>query len=378
MKRIILLLMYAFIAGRVMNAQSSQPQLPDFIHTTYSVGGSLHNTKEIECSDYDTFQFIYLMAAPQWNEIDFDVSMDSIYQHVNLFEYEKAPYGMPLVPQMINTAHEKGTRVLLSFAGEGFNAIVENTSRRKKFINYMIRLIDKHNYDGIEIDWETGVELGLHAIFIHEIRTELNKLSILKNKYYYLTTALHYFQRYDQKLANKVSKDVDWINIMTYDMGGGIWGNTATHNTPLAEIKTSLEHWKVFSPKQLCIGLANYGFRYKNIMPGQKIEGKLNQYGQYFSYNDFLPLLNQGWKEEYDKTEQVSYYFSPDRKEFITMENPSTILEKIKWITQQGYRGVFWWEFHYDFILPDDSATKGKHHLIDIVSGYLKPKSSVQ
>ena len=101
MKRIILLLMYAFIAGRVMNAQSSQPQLPDFIHTTYSVGGSLHNTKEIECSDYDTFQFIYLMAAPQWNEIDFDVSMDSIYQHANLFEYEKAPYGMPLASHKV-------------------------------------------------------------------------------------------------------------------------------------------------------------------------------------------------------------------------------------------------------------------------------------
>lgn len=352
-------------------AQITRPELSGFTHSTYSEGGSLQSIKEIEQSDYTKFHHIYIMAAPEWNKIDFDLPEEILLSYAEAFDYQKANHGMSLVPAMIEKVHKGSTKIMLSFAGEGFNQIVENPVRRRKFIRYMCRFIDKHDYDGIEIDWETGVELKLHAVLMHEIRNELDKLALAKGRYYYLTTALHYFQRYDRDLASKVSKEVDWINIMTYDMGGGIWGNRPTHNTPLNEIKKSLEHWKVFPSKQLCIGLANYGFRYAKVAPGQKVEGKLNQYGKYFSYNNFLPLLSDGWSEQFDETERVAYYFSPDRSEFITMENPSTIREKIEWITAQDYRGVFWWEFHYDLELPDDPKRKGTHHLIDIVDEYL-------
>ncbi|MEB3374914.1 glycosyl hydrolase family 18 protein [Bacteroides sp. CR5/BHMF/2] len=97
----------------------------------------------------------------------------------------------------------------------------------------------------------------------------------------------------------------------------------------------------------------------------------MNEYGEYFSYNDMLPLLQEGWTEEYDNKANVSYYFSPDKSAFVTMENPATILTKIQWIMEEKYKGVFWWEFNYDAIQPASQTGKIRHHLIDVVSHYL-------
>ena len=346
-------------------------QTPDFIHATYYVADWNKSAEEIEQADFETFQFMYVMAAPQWNRLDFSAPMDSVLNWAEDYTYATQKGGRKWMPQMMTKAQKKGVKVLLSFAGEGFNPIVEVPEKRERFIAYMAALVEKFGYDGIEIDWESGVELGLHAEFVHGIRLRLNELGKKHNRYYFLTTALHNWQRYTQALADQVAQDLDWINIMTYDMGGGIWGKVAKHNTPLADIKQDLEHWKVFDKKKLCIGLASYGFHYKGILPEQEVDGKLDRYGKYISYNEFAPFLNQGWTEELDEKQRVNYYFSPDRKEFVTMENRQTIAEKIDWIYKQQYKGVFWWEYHYDFVAPEQADGQGSHVLTDVVKEYL-------
>ena len=345
----------------------------DFIHATYLVGHSLNSATYVKQINYRQFQYIYLMAAPKWNQEDFSRSQEEIIKKlVTNHQYIKDK-KTEVIPLLIEEAHKNGTKVLLSFAGEGFKERVTPIDRQNKFIDMMIRFIDKYNYDGIEIDWESDLSLPTHADFMANIRSKLDSLEKEKNngRHLYLTTALHSWQVYNQELADKLSPNVDWINIMTYDMGGGIWGHTPEHNTPLDKMEKELKNWEVFNRNHLCIGLANYGFIYKNITPGQKIEGKLDKYGSYFSYNNMLPLLQKGWTEKYDDKAKVSYYFSPDKSEFITMENPKTVQTKIQWILKEKYRGAFWWEFSYDMILPTTNTGKIKHHLIDVVSEYI-------
>lgn len=362
-----LLLTFMFILSCSLHAQ-------DFIHATYLVGHSLNNAIQVKQIDYRQFQYIYLMAAPKWNQVDFNLPEEEVINKlVTNHQYIK-DQETEVIPLLIEEAHKSGTKVLLSFAGEGFKERVSPADQQEKFIEMMIRFIDKYGYDGIEIDWESDLSLPLHTEFMTNIRTKLDKLEKEKSngKHLYLTTALHSWQVYSKELADKLSPSVDWINIMTYDMGGGTWGNVPEHNTPLDKMEKELKNWNVFNRNKLCIGLANYGFIYKGIMPGEKIEGKLDQYGSYFSYNEMLPLLQKGWTEKYDKKSKVSYCFSPDKSEFITMENPKTILTKIEWVTKQQYRGAFWWEFSYDAIPPTDNTDKIRHHLIDVVSQYLE------
>lgn len=352
----------------------------DFIHATYLVGHSMKNANQVRQIDYRQFQYIYLMAAPAWNKVDFKTPEEEIIrQLVTNHQYIKDK-DIEVIPLLIEEAHKNGTKVLLSFAGEGFMERVASTEQREKFINMMICFIDKYEYDGIEIDWESNLSLPLHADFLADIRIQLDSLEKKKSngRHLYLTTALHSWQVHNQELADRLSLNVDWINIMTYDMGGGIWGDTATHNTPLNQMEKELKNWEVFDRDQLCIGLANYGFIYKNLMPGKKVEGKLDKYGSYFSYNNLLPLLQKGWTEEYDNKAKTSYYYSPDRTEFITMENPGTILTKIQWVAKEKYKGVFWWEFSYDMFYSQDGKNMIRHHLIDVVSKYLKDNPPIK
>lgn len=282
---------------------------------------------------------------------------------------------MALVPSMIEKAHAAGARILLCFGGQQeFLPLLENPDRIAKFVGYMVRLVEKNGYDGIDMDWEITLDKELHARMMALLRKRFDELSERTGRYYYLTTALSIDHEYDPALADRLAGAVDWINIMSYDMCDGVWGSTPSHNTSMERMRSKLEHWKVFDKRKLCLGLANYGFYYKGLKPGQKADGPLRDYGSYITYKEFLPRLANGWTEEYDPAAEVSYYFSPDRTEFVTIDNPSSIRSKIEWIKAGGYLGAFWWEFHHDYVAPGAENPQGSHYLIDIVTRYLGRK----
>lgn len=347
-------------------------------HSTYLVGRALKNAKEVRDIDYKQFNYIYLMAAPEWNHEDFNVPQEDIINRlVTNHHYAKDSSGTELIPLLIIEAHKNGTKVLISFSGDGFREKVDHLQKRRNLVQMMVTFAEKYNYDGIEIDWEKELSIEVHTAFMADLREQLNIIGRRNNKHYILTTALQSWQIYTPETANKLSNYVDWINIMTYDLGGGIWGKYATHNTPFDKIKKELKNWDVFDRQKLCIGLANYGFIYKGIQPDVPVKTNLSEYGAYISYNNALSLFSKEWTKEYDQKASVYYYFSPDRNEFVTIENEQTIKSKVEWIVQEKYRGIFWWEFSYDIIKPKDKDSTVKHHLIDVAGEYLR-KNNLQ
>lgn len=371
MKRLVVSIATAIIGGGIFNMLSAAPRTPDFIHAAYSVE-SLLSREELSNPGYDVFHFIYLMATPDWKGLDFDRPQEVVDGYADGFDYRKQGGNMPLVPLMIEKAHDSNTKILLCFGGQQeFVPFLENPDRISKFVGYMVRLVENNGYDGIDIDWEITLDKELHARMMRELRDSLDALSKRTGKSYYLTTALSIDHVYDRALADKLIGAVDWINIMSYDMCDGVWGSTPSHNTSMERMRSKLEHWNVFDRKKLCLGLANYGFYYKGLKPGQKADGPLRNYGSYITYKEFLPKLADGWTEEYDPVAEVSYYFSPDRGEFVTIDSPASIRSKIEWIVASGYRGAFWWEFHHDYVAPGAGNPVGSHYLIDIVTKYL-------
>lgn len=374
MKNLALLIICLFTAGSTLYARKPAPRISGFIHATYSVE-SLLSEEEVANPGYDAFQFIYLMATPDWKNLDFDQPQDVVDGYATQFDYVMQGGKMALVPRVIEQAHAAKTKVLLSFGGQQeFVPFLENPDRISKFVGYMVRLVEKNGYDGIDMDWEITLDKELHARMMAELRERLDELSERTRRYYYLTTALSIDHVYDQALADRLIGAVDWINIMSYDMCDGVWGSTPSHNTSMERMRSKLEHWDVFDKRKLCLGLANYGFYYKGLKPGQKADGPLGKYGSYITYKEFLPKLESGWTEEYDPAAEVSYYFSPDRNEFVTIDNPASILSKIEWVKANGYLGAFWWEFHHDYVAPGAQNPDGSHYLIDVVTDYLKRK----
>lgn len=349
-----------------------------FINATYTVAGRMKTPEYVRAENYEEFQFTYIFAAPKWELEDFDMSQDEINKkYIDNWNY-KDHKGYQYVDDVIANIHKnENNKILCSFQGEQFIEIASNPERRQKFAKMMAQFVKKHDYDGIELDWEHTVVIEHHTAFIKDIRTSLTELDL--GKELYVSSALHSFHKYTQEQADELSEYIDWINIMTYDMGGGIWGNTATHNTPLDLMKKHLENWNVFSPKKICIGLATYGFYYKDILPNQKItEGeKLNKYGRYYSYIELPALFERGWVEKWDDKAEAPYYFSPDSTEFITMDSKRSLKIKMDWILKSGYKGVFWWEFHTDWIPPTVENERGEHILMDYVTDIINVNTNM-
>ena len=195
------------------------------------------------------------------------------------------------------------------------------------------------------------------------------------NRRYWLTTALHSYRNYTKEQAEQLCQCTDWINIMFYDMGGGVWGTVATHNCPLDQMKEAFtQQWKYFPAEKLHVGLASYGFYYKGIKPGEEVpEGKtLKDFGRYCQYTELPGRLADGWTEVWDDKAQCAYFVSPDGNEFMTLETERSMDAKLSWFKAAGFGGVFWWESSYDRIKPTKAGERGKHLITDYVTKAIK------
>lgn len=340
------------------------------IHAIYAVENEWQSPDDVAVPELDAFDFVYVMAAPDWQIEDFDMTKDEVIaKYVTNHQY-KHPEG---IKALIDGVHSQGGRILCSFPGTAFNHIAENPDRADKFAAMMAAFISKYGYDGVEVDWEHTLTEESHIDFMKRIRRELS--AIEKDNHYWLTTALNSNHHYTPETAGELSSNVDWINVMYYDMGGGIWEEVPTHNAPLnAMDSVHRANWSLFAPEKIHIGIPNYGFYYKGIKPGEKVaEGKtLKDYGRYCNATELPALLAQGWTEKWDDTAKCPYYISPDSSEFMTLESPRSLDEKLEWIKENKFGGIFWWEYSCDWEKPAKTGERGKHLLTDHITAQIR------
>lgn len=58
----------------------------------------------------------------------------------------------------------------------------------------------------------------------------------------------------------------------------------------------------------------------------------LKQRGRYVFHTELPRLLRNGWQESYDSEAEVSYYFSPDGRDVVTMDSEQSLDLKIVWV----------------------------------------------
>lgn len=347
-----------------------QKENTDFYHCTYVSGGNLKSIEEIKASNWGQFDFLYMVASPKWVADDFDAPYDTIYaKYIETQSYPDGDSGRALVPAAIAEAKAQGSKVVLSFAEGDYKAVAVDSSRRDKYARMMVDFAVKNSYDGIELDWEHTVTIPLHNLFLRDIRKYLDLAEDKVGNKLYLTTALNAGHTYNQAQADSAQKYADWINIMCYDYGGGIWGDVATHNTPFATIKKAIAKYDIFDPKKISFGMASYSYFYENIMPGVAIDSTktLRDFGRYGNAVELEQYMKEGWTKHFDSIERVFYFFNPDGSKFITCETPETAIEKAQWAIDKNYQGIFWWVWSSDFVPAQDGQQYGKHLLMDPV-----------
>ena len=246
----------------------------------------------------------------------------------------------------------KELKVCLSIGGWGsgnFSEMAADSRLRKSFAQDCARVVRDFDLDGIDIDWEypTSSAAGISSspedkdnftLLMKDIREAIGKDKIL-------TLATVCSAEYIDFPA--IMPSVDFVNIMSYDMGWAPMHNAPLYRTdkdgnvsPIAGGHTADEavkaHLKAGVPaERLVMGMPMYG------------RGDQSTYGNFTDYRE-LDGPMEGHTEVWDETARVPYYVDADGTLLLGFDNVRSITEKCRYIIDNGLLGGMYWEYAGD------------------------------
>lgn len=354
-------------SNRTADADNVEPwdRLPMSMYIWHA---SLADSADVERIDFDNYDIVYLMDRAFWNSPEhFVANADSVLANPGA----TVPLSKPdRFRQAVDRAHDQGAIALWSTGNELiYGALDDDLSQ--KMVGALTRTVDEIGFDGIDVDWEIGIHNNLdrHAKLLTDLRHSLDSLGERNGRKYYLTTALSVELNYPDSVRQQLNDAVDHVNLMSYDIGGCLWRNYATHNTALDVIADAVErNWHDTPSEKLHLGLASYGFIYTGIMPGEVLpEGhNIGEHGRFTNYNYELPKIygSNKWRRVYEEGPDMYYFIAPDSSAFVTMEVPETVIKKFVYADKAGLGGTFWWEFEKDIVSDKTGSGKWQHTLV--------------
>lgn len=324
----------------------------------------------------------YLIDRIDWKADDSDFRGVT---HINYaFAKVTTPFGQ--VEEKWERAHQikdlkvkfPHLKVCVSIGGLGagnFSETARTVERRKQFSKSSIDIMIKYGMDGVDIDWEypTIPERGISChpddkknftLLLKQVRNDLDELSKATKKDYLLTIAagatISYIDNVEIKELNTV---LDFMNVMTYDMGGYL--NVTGHHTNLYQSTLTKRYGNSYFPggayyidefvkagmnlNKLVFGIAFYGrggtqVEDENNGLYSKIKGEEELY---FNYHDIVKKIKEeGYEEYWDDLSKAPWAYNGDT--FITYDNEKSVKEKMKYVKEKGLLGVMFWQYQAD------------------------------
>lgn len=278
-------------------------------------------------------------------------------------------------------------KILISIGGwtwsKNFSDMALTDTGRKAFAASAADIVRRFKMDGVDIDWEYPNAYGAgniyrpedkvnYTLMFVELRAELDKLEKETGKKQLLTAAVGAFKRFTQNTEmDKVSKLLDYINLMTYDYGADV----AVHHTGLyaskylktennADAGTQAFIDAGVPNEKLVMGLAFYG-RSARVSDstktglGSKVLERMRG-GGYTLIRDSV-LSDKAFKYYRDKSAQAPYLYNPTTRQFISFDDEWSVKKKCKYVKKHKMAGVMFWEY------SDDK----KEYLLDAANAHL-------
>lgn len=261
-------------------------------------------------------------------------------------------------------------KLLLSVGGwgaDGFSQAAMTKEGREKLADSAAALTVEYGLDGIDIDWEYPGS-SLSGIQSHRddrknftllLKTLREKLDLACSGRM-LTIAAGgdtYFTM--QTNLEEVSRYVDYVQLMTYDLQGGFQKVTG-HHAALYPGRNNLidscvdKAVRVFGAaglpeEKMVVGVPFYSRKWKGVKGGgdglgqeaKTTGGYGPDYGSLTKYNE-----KKGYRRYWDQEARVPYLF--DGSTFISYEDQESLTGKIAYIKEKGLGGIMFWEYRCD------------------------------
>jgi chitinase len=268
--------------------------------------------------------------------------------------------------------------VLISVGGwlgsGNFSDVALTKQSRSLFIESAVKFIDRHQLDGLDIDWEYPGQVGAgnrfrgedkqnYTLLCKELRKRFNKEEKLLHRRLFLTSATGASSSFlEITEMGKVQRYLDTVNLMAYDYyeptDDAVTGNHAPLFTDPSDPKTisadrsvrELEQAGVPAAK-IVLGVPFYGHVWGEVedvnhglfRTGKSVPNAFAQYG-----NIQATMINNGFSRFWDPVASVPYLYSSEEKIFVSYEDPESLALKCKYVLDNRLRGVMFWEYAAD------------------------------
>ena len=249
---------------------------------------------------------------------------------------------------------------------DGFSMMARDAAKRTAFCQSVKSLLDKHKLDGVDIDWEYPTqsadnETGADPSDTQNFNLVLKELRETLGQDKIISFASSSSARYvDWPNAMKY---LDYVNVMTYDMGAAPNG----HNSPLHKsAKFNHRSWDEsvkahedggVPRDRMVMGVPFYGKAEKNPAEGTKI------FDYSVRYYEIPDILNKGKYKGKDLARPVTRVWEPSSmvpylidaagKNVLSYDDPESVSAKGSYVRANGMLGAMFWEYRCD---TDDHA----------------------
>ena len=238
-----------------------------FLICLLTIGGKSINAQDKK--DNSNFRVIgYLPAFGMHNggNVNFDFGR---INHLNIAFVNPDSAGnfsaSPALGAIVNAAHTKHTKVLISIGGGSapayYSKLLSDTLRNILITN-LVSLAVRYNLDGIDVDLEGERIDNNYEAFVIGLSAELKSNGKL------LTSAVA--TAYKSRYTDKALAVYDFINIMSYDKTGPWRPQDGGPHAPYDMAVADLDYWtntRHIAKEKLSLGLPFYGYGFGTGAP---------------------------------------------------------------------------------------------------------------
>ncbi len=270
-------------------------------------------------------------------------------------------------------------KVMLSLGGwsgcKTCSDVFNSEIGRKEFAQSVKEISIFFKTDGIDLDWEYPAIKGFpthnyRKADKHNFTLLLKAIRKKMGKNFEISFAAGGFTTYiDSSIEwNEVKKQVDFINLMSYDLVHG-YSKKSGHHTPLFSTPEQIESTdhavKVLlqcgiPANKIIIGAAFYGrfFETENNYPVDLYQPA--KFAHSFSYKNILDsIIKNGFEIKWDSIAQAPYAINLKCRLVATFDNEKSIELKTNYALKQHLGGIMFWQLY------DDKLHNGMLNVID-------------
>jgi len=268
--------------------------------------------------------------------------------------------------------------VLISVGGwlgsGNFSDMALTKQSRGLFIESAVKFIERHQLDGLDIDWEYPGQAGAGNRFrpedkqsytqlFKELRQRFHKEEKHLHRRLFLTTATGASSNFlENTEMEQVQKYVDTVNLMAYDYyeptDDAITGNHAPLFTDPSDPKKISADRSVREYEQagvpaakIVLGVPFYGHVWGEVedvnhglfRPGKGVPNAFAQYGSIQA-----TMINNGFVRYWDPVASVPYLYNSEGKTFVSYEDPESLALKCKYVLDNKLGGIMFWDYASD------------------------------